>query len=58
MKNNMVQEWFDVYEDDMPEPSSSVQSREQMLENLDERIHHSKAVANVLYEKWLSGLDC
>lgn len=58
MKNNMVQEWFDFYEDDVPEPSLSVQSREQMLENLEGRIHKSKAVADVFYEKWLSGFDC
>jgi len=57
MKNNMVQEWFDVYEADVPEPSSSVQSREQMLENLKDRIQTSKAVADVFYEKWLSGVN-
>jgi len=57
MKNNMVQEWFDVYKKDVPEPSLSVQSREQMLENLKERIQNSKAVADVFYEKWLSGVN-
>ncbi len=41
----------------MPEPSLSVQSREQMLENLKERIQNSKAVADVFYEKWLSGAN-
>ncbi len=41
----------------MPEPSSSVQSREQMLENLQERIRSSKTIADVLYTKWLEGLD-
>jgi GMP synthase-like glutamine amidotransferase len=58
MKNNMVQEWFNFYENDMPELSSSVQSCEQMLINLEERIQNSKAVADVFYKKWLSGLDC
>jgi len=57
MKDNMVEEWFDVYEADVPEPSPSVQSREQMLENLKKRIQNSKAVADVFYEKWLSGLN-
>lgn len=57
MKDNMVQEWFDVYQTDVPEPSSSVQSRDQMLENLKERIKNSKAVADVFYEKWLSGIN-
>jgi hypothetical protein len=28
-----------------------------MLENLEGRIHKSKAVADVFYEKWLSGLN-
>ena len=57
MKDSMVDEWFDIYEADVPEPSSSVQSREQMLENLKRRIQNSKAVADVFYEKWLSGLN-
>lgn len=57
MKNNMVREWFDFYGDDVPEPSLSVQSREQMLENLEERIQNSKAVADVFFKKWISRLD-
>jgi len=57
MKINMVQEWVEFYESKLPEPSSSVQSREQMLENLEERIQNSKAIADVLYAKWLEGLD-
>lgn len=57
MMNNMVQEWFDVYGDDVPEPSSSVQSREQMLENLKDRIQTSMVVADVFYGKWLSGVN-
>ena len=57
MKDNMVQEWFDIYEADVPEPSSSVQSREQMLENLKHRIQTSKAVADVFYGKWLSEVN-
>ena len=56
MKNNMVQEWFDVYADDVPEPSTTVQSREQMLDKLEERIQASKLVADVFYEKWVSML--
>ncbi|RKZ47493.1 MAG: type 1 glutamine amidotransferase [Gammaproteobacteria bacterium] len=56
MQDNMVQEWFDVYQADVPEPSASVQTRQQMLENLEQRIENSKAVADVFYEKWLSGV--
>jgi len=57
MKINMVQEWIEFYENELPEPSSSVQSRKQMLENLQERIQNSKAVADVLYAQWLEGLE-
>jgi GMP synthase-like glutamine amidotransferase len=57
MKINMVQEWVEFYESELPEPSSSVQSREQMLEKLEERIQNSKKIADVLYAKWLEGLD-
>ncbi len=54
MKNNMVQEWLDVYADDVPEPSSSVQSREQMLDKLKQRIQGCNLVADVFYDKWIS----
>ena len=57
MKNNTIQEWLEFYENEMPKPSSSVQSREQMLENLQERIRSSKTIADVLYTKWREGLD-
>ena len=57
MKNNTIQEWLEFYENEMPKPSSSVQSREQVLENLQERIRSSKTIADVLYTKWLGGLD-
>ena len=57
MKTNMVQEWLEFYQNEIPEPSSSVQSREEMLENLQERIRSSKTIADVLYTKWLEGLD-
>jgi GMP synthase-like glutamine amidotransferase len=56
MKNNMVHEWLDVYAADVPEPSSTVQSREQMLDKLEERIQASKLVADVFYENWVSML--
>ena len=56
MKNNMVHEWLDVYAADVPEPSSTVQSREQMLENMEERMQASKLIADVFYEKWISML--
>lgn len=54
MKNNMVREWLDVYADDVPEPSSSVQSREQMLDKLKQRIQGCNLVADVFYDKWIS----
>jgi GMP synthase-like glutamine amidotransferase len=57
MKDDMVGEWFDSYQADVPEPSPSVQSREQMLENLEQRIENSKTVADVFYGQWLSGID-
>lgn len=56
MQGNMVQEWFDLYESDVPKPSASVQSREQMFNNLEERLKKSQIIADVFYDKWSSGM--
>jgi GMP synthase-like glutamine amidotransferase len=55
MKSHMVQEWLEFYKNDLPERSASVQSRDQILENLEKRIQGSVAVADVIYSRWLAG---
>ena len=55
MKSHMVQEWLEFYKNDLPESSASVQSSEQILENLEKRIQGSVAVADVIYSRWLAG---
>ena len=48
MQDNMVQEWVDVYQADVPEAASSVQRREEMLEKREQRSENTKAVADGL----------
>ncbi|MCB1737434.1 MAG: type 1 glutamine amidotransferase [Gammaproteobacteria bacterium] len=53
MTADMVREWAALYADELREPSASVQSAEQMLENLDERAAALNHNAKKLYERWL-----
>ncbi|MBI4005508.1 MAG: type 1 glutamine amidotransferase [Gammaproteobacteria bacterium] len=57
MTANMVKEWISVYENDMPEPSTSVQSGKEMIADLDKRITSLQAIAYQLYSQWLKGLN-
>lgn len=56
MLPEMVSEWADIYPDQIAEPSDSVQSKPQMMENLGQRIVTAQKVADVLYRKWLKTL--
>ena len=49
----MVNEWAEQYADQITEPTLSIQTREQMNENLDERIGRARQVADALYGEWL-----
>jgi GMP synthase-like glutamine amidotransferase len=53
MESPMVNEWATLYAREIAEPSLSIQSREQMNENLETRIHNAQRVADVLYTEWL-----
>jgi len=49
MEPAMVNEWATLYAKEIAEPSLSIQSREQMNENLEQRIRTAQQVADVLY---------
>lgn len=53
MTADMVREWAALYADELREPSDSVQSAEQMLENLDARAAALNHSAKKLYDRWL-----
>lgn len=53
MEPAMVNEWAELYADQITEPTLSIQSREQMNENLETRIRKAQRVADVLYTEWL-----
>lgn len=53
----MVKEWAQTNARELRRPSESVQSAEQMTEDLDSRIQRLRAVADVLYDAWLRNLN-
>jgi GMP synthase-like glutamine amidotransferase len=53
MEPAMVNAWAELYAKEIAEPSLSIQSREQMNENLQPRIRNAQRVADVLYTEWL-----
>lgn len=53
MEPAMVNEWAELYAEQIAEPTLSIQSREQMNENLEQRIRAAQQVADVLYTEWL-----
>jgi GMP synthase-like glutamine amidotransferase len=57
MELDMVNEWASLYAKEIAEPSLSIQSREQMNENLETRIRDAQRVADALYTEWLKRGD-
>ena len=49
----MVSEWASRYEDELREPSASVQSAAQMTADLEARVTALQQVADQLYRHWL-----
>lgn len=50
----MVRQWIDLYPHDIAEISGSVQSAEQMQQNLETRCDHLHQIADVFYRYWLT----
>jgi GMP synthase-like glutamine amidotransferase len=53
MTADMVKEWADLNRKELANPSSSVQSYEALLFEVDRRITQLNTIADVLYERWL-----
>jgi len=54
---NMVREWVQVYQDDLKQPSGSVQSVAEILRDLDKRISGMQDAAEKLYGRWIEGIQ-
>lgn len=54
MTEHMVHDWLERYCNCMPRTSQSVQSAEQITEHLTERLENLHAVADKIYDWWLS----
>ena len=53
MTEHMVYDWLERYKDCMPDPSTTVQSAEQIINRLDERLKNLHKTADKIYDWWL-----
>jgi len=53
MTADMVREWAELYEDELREPSATVQSREEMTTDLERKTAELQRAADALYRRWL-----
>jgi hypothetical protein len=54
MTADMVKEWATLYRQELVNPCASVQSYDAMISTLDMRIKNLQAVADVIYDQWLT----
>jgi GMP synthase-like glutamine amidotransferase len=52
----MVSEWATLYEDELANPSETIQNREEMISGLDEKVANLQETANAIYRRWLKPL--
>jgi GMP synthase-like glutamine amidotransferase len=56
MTADMVREWSSLYEDELASPSETVQSRQDMTQDLENKVTTLQGVAKQLYQRWLQPL--
>lgn len=52
----MVREWATLYQDELTNPSETIQTSEDMISGLDEKVATLQEAANSLYRRWLRPL--
>jgi len=57
MTVDMVREWVRLYKSDLEHGYACVQKSEEILLNLQERIDALHRGADILYGRWLKGLE-
>ena len=53
MTGEMVREWASLYEDELSVPSDTVQSRETITTDLENKVQQLQQTADALYQRWL-----
>lgn len=53
----MVEEWANLSADELAAPTPTIQSREDMIRQLDTRIAQLHRVADILYRQWISAIN-
>jgi len=53
MTFSMVNEWATLYKDELEHPSETVQSFEDMVFGLEEKVNNLQSAANSMYNRWL-----
>lgn len=56
MTTESVTEWLEFYKNDMPVPGESVQSGNEILRNIDQRVTSLQKFADVIYSQWIKGI--
>src|SRR5690606_871087 len=56
MTTKAVPEWLEFYKNDMPAPCESVQSGNEMLCNIEQRVTSLQKFADVIYSQWIKGI--
>lgn len=56
MTSDMVEEWANLYQDELTPGQSGVQSKTQMLAQIKPNIEQLNALADTLYRRWLDPL--
>jgi len=56
MTGAMVREWTTLYKDELTDPATSVQSQNEIMENLGNRVKQLHNAADALYRRWLQPL--
>ena len=56
MTFSMVSEWASLYKDELAHPSETVQSYEEMVFGLEEKVKNLQSAANGLYNRWLESV--
>ena len=49
----MVNEWATLYKDELAQPSGTIQSYEDMISGLENKVENLQNAADALYQRWL-----
>ena len=53
MTEEMVREWVSLYEDELSQPTETIQASKMITADLENKIQQGKRTADALYQRWL-----